>query len=88
MATNTLESSRYKLRNYHKGPRVISVALIHTQDVLVTKLVFNSKRTRNTNFADELELHSIVSPMRNSIAQFNLFSGFPVCQFEALDEKG
>ena len=63
MMENTLERSRYKLQNYQKIPGVIFVILIHTLDVLVTKLVFNLKRTRNANFADKLEYNSIALPI-------------------------
>ena len=65
-----------KLQNCQKVPGVIFVTLIHTLDVLLMKLVFNLKRTRNTNFADKLEYHSIASPIRNTIAQFSFASTF------------
>ena len=83
-----LKISCYNIQNHHNAPGLISVTLILTLNVLVTKLVFNSKRTRNMNSSDELQINSIVTPNRNIIAQYFFASGFQVCQFKAPEEKG
>ena len=88
MATNMLKRSRYNIPNHHNAPGLISVTLINTLNVLVTTLLFNLKRTRNTNFADKLEINSIITTNRNTIAQYFFASGFQVCQIEASEEKG
>ena len=87
MVTNTLKQNHYEVWNYQKVPGIIYVTLVHTLHVLVTKLVLNLKRTRSTNFADGLVLHSIVSPIQDKTKQIHLPSEFLVCQFEVLDEK-
>ena len=84
MVENMLKRSCYELQHYQKMYGVIFMILIHTLDALVTKLVFNSKRTKNTNFADKLKYHSTALLIGNTIT-FPSLLGFWEAFYKKVD---
>ena len=71
-----LKQSYYKLWNHQKAPGLISVTLIHTLNLLVTRLVSNLKCTRNTTLQTNRKFIPLSHQTKTQSHNISLLLGF------------